>query len=47
MPGYLKNAIDWVSRCRPQPLNGKQGMLQLGRAYVFQDVTNAAGLHHS
>jgi chromate reductase len=27
MPGYLKNAIDWVSRFRPQPLNGKQGFL--------------------
>ena len=27
MPGCLKNAIDWVSRIRPQPLNGRQGML--------------------
>jgi chromate reductase len=27
MPGYLKNAIDWVSRIRPQPFNGRQGML--------------------
>jgi chromate reductase len=27
MPGYLKNAIDWTSRFRPQPFNGKQGML--------------------
>jgi NAD(P)H-dependent FMN reductase len=27
MPGYLKNAIDWVSRVRPQPFNGRQGML--------------------
>jgi NAD(P)H-dependent FMN reductase len=27
MPGYLKNAIDWVSRFRPQPFNGRQGML--------------------
>jgi chromate reductase len=27
MPGYLKNSIDWVSRFRPQPLNGKQGFL--------------------
>jgi chromate reductase, NAD(P)H dehydrogenase (quinone) len=27
MPGYLKNAIDWVSRARPQPFNGRQGML--------------------
>ena len=27
MPGCLKNAIDWVSRVRPQPLNGRQGML--------------------
>src|SRR4051812_45827021 len=27
MPGVLKNAIDWVSRLRPQPLNGRQGLL--------------------
>jgi NAD(P)H-dependent FMN reductase len=27
MPGGLKNVIDWVSRFRPQPLNGKQGLL--------------------
>lgn len=27
MPGYLKNAIDWASRFRPQPFNGRQGML--------------------
>src|ERR1043166_1863324 len=27
MPGYLKNAIDWASRLRPQPFNGRQGML--------------------
>lgn len=27
MPGYLKNAIDWVSRFRPQPLNEKQALL--------------------
>ena len=27
MPGFLKNAIDWVSRFRPQPFNGRQGML--------------------
>ena len=27
MPGRLKNAIDWVSRIRPQPFNGRQGML--------------------
>lgn len=27
MPGHLKNAIDWVSRFRPQPFNGRQGML--------------------
>ena len=25
--GGLKNAIDWVSRARPQPFNGKQGLL--------------------
>ncbi|HEY6208237.1 MAG TPA: NAD(P)H-dependent oxidoreductase [Gemmatimonadales bacterium] len=27
MPGLLKNAIDWVSRHRPQPFNGRHGML--------------------
>lgn len=27
MPGVLKNVIDWTSRFRPQPFNGKQGML--------------------
>lgn len=27
MPGVLKNAIDWVSRFRPQPFKGKHGLL--------------------
>ena len=27
MPGVLKNAIDWVSRFRPQPFDGKHGLL--------------------
>ncbi|HEV7388080.1 MAG TPA: NAD(P)H-dependent oxidoreductase [Gemmatimonadaceae bacterium] len=27
MPGVLKNTIDWVSRFRPQPINGKQAFL--------------------
>ena len=27
IPGYLKNAIDWASRIRPQPFNGRQGLL--------------------
>src|SRR5690242_9380592 len=27
MPGVLKNSIDWASRIRPQPFNGKQGLL--------------------
>lgn len=27
MPGLLKNAIDWVSRYRPQPFNGKHALL--------------------
>jgi len=27
MPGVLKNAIDWVSRIRPQPFNEKQILL--------------------
>jgi chromate reductase len=27
MPGVVKNVIDWVSRFRPQPFNGKQAFL--------------------
>jgi NAD(P)H-dependent FMN reductase len=27
MPGLLKNAIDWASRHRPQPFNGRHGLL--------------------
>jgi chromate reductase, NAD(P)H dehydrogenase (quinone) len=27
MPGMLKNAIDWTSRFRPQPFDGKHGLL--------------------
>jgi len=27
MPGAVKNLIDWVSRIRPQPFNGKQALL--------------------
>jgi chromate reductase, NAD(P)H dehydrogenase (quinone) len=27
MPGYLKNAVDWVSRFRPQPFNEKHALL--------------------
>lgn len=27
MPGVLKNAIDWVSRARPQPFNEAHGLL--------------------
>src|SRR5919202_4726912 len=27
VPGVLKNVIDWVSRVRPQPFNGRQGLL--------------------
>lgn len=27
MPGVIKNAIDWVSRFRPQPFNERQGLL--------------------
>ena len=27
MPGGLKNAIDWVSRYRPQPFNARHGLL--------------------
>jgi chromate reductase, NAD(P)H dehydrogenase (quinone) len=27
MPGVLKNAVDWVSRFRPQPFNERHGLL--------------------
>ena len=27
MPGVFKNLIDWTSRFRPQPFDGKQGLL--------------------
>ncbi len=27
MPGHFKNVIDWTSRFRPQPFDGKQGLL--------------------
>jgi chromate reductase len=27
VPGLLKNAIDWVSRARPQPFNARHGLL--------------------
>jgi len=27
MPGHLKNAIDWVSRVRPQPFNARHALL--------------------
>jgi NAD(P)H-dependent FMN reductase len=27
MPGVLKNVIDWTSRFRPQPFDGKHGLL--------------------
>jgi chromate reductase len=27
IPGHLKNAIDWVSRVRPQPFNARHGAL--------------------
>ena len=27
LPGVLKNVVDWVSRFRPQPFNGRQGLL--------------------
>jgi chromate reductase, NAD(P)H dehydrogenase (quinone) len=27
MPGFFKNLIDWTSRFRPQPFDGKQGLL--------------------
>jgi chromate reductase, NAD(P)H dehydrogenase (quinone) len=27
MPGLLKNAIDWVSRCKPQPFHERHALL--------------------
>jgi NAD(P)H-dependent FMN reductase len=27
IPGTLKNAIDWISRCKPVPLRGKSALL--------------------
>jgi chromate reductase, NAD(P)H dehydrogenase (quinone) len=27
LPGVLKNAVDWVSRCDPQPFNERHGLL--------------------
>src|SRR5438477_10558079 len=27
MPGFLKNAVDWVSRVRPQPFNERHALL--------------------
>jgi NAD(P)H-dependent FMN reductase len=27
LPGHLKNSIDWASRHRPQPFNGRHGLL--------------------
>jgi chromate reductase, NAD(P)H dehydrogenase (quinone) len=30
LPGVLKNAIDWVSRCTPQPFNERHGLLLSG-----------------
>ncbi len=27
MPGVIKNAIDWVSRAKPQPFNGRHALL--------------------
>jgi NAD(P)H-dependent FMN reductase len=31
IPGHLKNAIDWVSRVRPQPFNARHGLLMWRR----------------
>jgi NAD(P)H-dependent FMN reductase len=30
MPGNLKNSIDWVSRYKPQPFNGRHALLMSG-----------------
>ena len=34
IPGPFKNAIDWLSRLIPVPLERKQILLQIGRAHV-------------
>src|SRR5689334_7343499 len=54
MPGVLKNTIDWVSRFRPQPLNGgkiglwalRQPLEHLG-ARVYPDMFALAQAHRA
>ncbi len=35
MPGLLKNAIDWVSRFRPQPFNEHHALLMSASPSIF------------
>jgi NAD(P)H-dependent FMN reductase len=34
MPGALKNAIDWLSRYKPQPFNERHGLLMSASPWV-------------
>lgn len=38
IPGTLKNAIDWVSRARPQPLRGRTGMIMAASTGVIGGI---------
>lgn len=38
IPGTLKNAIDWVSRARPQPLRGRSGMIMAASTGVIGGI---------
>src|SRR5882672_11182132 len=42
LPGVLKNAVDWVSRYKPQPFNAKQGML-ISASHRWSAATAASG----
>ena len=47
MPGVVKNLIDWVSRLRPQPFNGKQGFLMSASPIDDRRQSGALGASHS
>ena len=42
MPGVIKNLIDWTSRFRPQPFDGKQGLLMSANVQAFLSLAEAA-----
>ncbi|KJF69977.1 NADPH-dependent FMN reductase [Agrobacterium arsenijevicii] len=37
-PGFLKNALDWISRTAPMPITGKPVVIQTASAGVFGGV---------